>query len=152
MGLIDRNLLPDEQILYRTKKHIIIFLTPLIWIIATLFFLLNPNPMVVKVAIAPAIAALITGVNQWLDYMTSDFAVTNKRILMKEGFFFRHTNDLRLATVSNITVNQSLLGQMLDYGTVVINPFGGENDIFTAIAHPLTFQKESQAQLDKMVR
>ncbi len=150
MSLIDKTLLPDEQIFYRTKKHFIIFFAPLIWIIAAIFFLLNPNPWIVKAAIAPGAVALLTAMNKWLDYITSEYVVTNKRILMKEGFFFRHSNELRLATISNMTVNQSLLGQWLDYGMVIINPFGGNNDVFPYIAHPLEFQKQAQAQLDKI--
>ncbi len=149
---MDKNLLPDEQIIYRTKKHWIIFFNPVIWAIATVFLLFNSNPLIVKMAIAPAFLTLITGINQWLDYITSKFVVTNKRVMMKEGFFTRHANELRLATVSNMTVNQSLLGQMLDYGIVVINPFGGGSDIFRDIAHPFEFQKQAQAQLDRLVK
>jgi len=56
--------------------------------------------------------------------------------------------ELRLATVSNMTVNQSLMGQILGYGILVVSPFGGINDIFSEISHPFEFQKVAQAQLD----
>jgi uncharacterized membrane protein YdbT with pleckstrin-like domain len=151
-NLIEKNLLPDEQIVYQTRKHFIIFFAPVIWTIATIILLFNSNPLIVKVALAPGIVAALAWLNQWLDYITSVFVVTNKRVMMKEGFFTRHANELRLATVSNMTVNQSLLGQLLDYGIVVINPFGGNNDIFRDIAHPFEFQKQTQTQLDKVVR
>lgn len=150
MSYIEKNLLPDEEVIFRTKKHLIIFLVPCAWIIATLFCLINANPIVVKLAFAPAIAALATLGNSWLTYVTSEFAVTNKRVMMKEGFFFRHSNELRLSTISNITVNQSLLAQMLSYGTLIISPFGADNDVFTEIANPYAFQKNAQIQLDKI--
>ena len=152
MSSIEKNLLPDEQILYRTRKHWIIFFAPTAWVIAAIFFAFNSNPWVVMAAIAPAAAALITGFGKWLEYITSDFVLTNKRVMMKEGFFTRHTNELRLATVSNMNVNQSLLGQLFNYGTVIISPFGGREDIFTEIAHPFEFQKQVQAQLDKVAK
>ena len=152
MSSIEKNLLPDEQIVYRTKKHWIIFFGPAAWVIAAIFFALNPNPWVVKAAIAPALAAIILGLGKWLNYATSDFVVTTKRIMMTEGFFTRHTNELRLATVSNMNVNQSLVGQFLDYGTVIISPFGGREDIFTEIAHPFLFQRQTQMQLDKVAK
>lgn len=147
---IEKNLLPDEQIVYRTKKHYIIFLIPMLWTIATVICLINFNPFVVKLAIAPALAALVTWGNTLLIYATSDFAITNKRVMMREGFFFRHTNETRLATISNVTANQSLLAQLLSYGTIIISPFGGENDVFTEIANPFEFQKHAQIQLDKI--
>jgi len=149
MSYIDKNLIPGETILYRTKKHLIIFLVPVLWTIATLFCLVNSNPMANMLAIAPAFAALVTFGYYGLDYVTSEYALTNKRIMMREGFFFRHTNELRLITVSNITVNQSLIGQMLDYGSVIINPFGGQNDVFSLVAKAYEFQKQTQIELDK---
>jgi len=152
MTHIEKNLLSDEQIIYRTKKHWIIFFAPAAWIIAALFFVFNSNPWVVKAALAPALAALVIGIGKWLNYITAEFVITNKRVMMKEGFFTRHSNELRLATVSNMNVNQSLLGQLLDYGTVIISPFGGREDIFTEIAHPFEFQKQTQTQLDKLVK
>ncbi len=152
MSSIEKNLLNDEQIIYRTKKHWIIFFAPGAWVVAAIFFALNPNPWVVKAALAPALAAVILGIGKWLEYMTSNFVITNKRVLMTEGFFTKHSNEVRLATVSNMNVNQSLLGQMLDYGTVVLSPFGGQDDIFTEIAKPFEFQKQAQSQLDKIVK
>jgi uncharacterized membrane protein YdbT with pleckstrin-like domain len=152
MTSIDKNLLNDEQIVYRTKKHWIIFFAPGMWVIAAIFFALSGNPWVVKAAIAPALAALVIGIGKWLNYITSDFVVTTKRIMMTEGFFTRHSAELRLATVSNMNVNQSLLGQLLTYGTVVISPFGGREDIFTEIADPFEFQKQAQIELDKIVK
>lgn len=147
MGYIDKNLIADETIIFRTKKSLIIFVTPLIWIIATGFFYFNPNPYVVKTAILPAIVGLISVLNTLLVYITSDFAVTNKRVMMKEGFFFRHANETRLTTIASVSINQSLLGQLLNYGTVTISPFGGNMDSFTDIAAPIVFQKKAQEQL-----
>ena len=152
MSSIDKNLLSDEQIIYRTKKHWIIFFAPAAWALAAIFFAFNANPWVAKAAIAPALAALILGIGKWLEYITAEFVVTNKRVMMKEGFFTRHSNELRLATVSNMNVDQSLLGQLLDYGTVVISPFGSARDVFTEIAHPFEFQKQTQMRLDQVVK
>jgi len=147
---IDRTLLPDETILYRTKKHWIIFLTPLALTIVAFFFFFNANPFVVKISFLPALAAAFSWGYEFLDYFTSDYAITDKRILMKEGFFFRHTNDTRLSTIANVSVNQSLLGQLLNYGTVMINSFGGGTDPFTEIDGPFQFQKIMQAELEKV--
>ena len=145
-------LLSDEQICFRTKKHVIIFLAPIGWTLIALFFVLNPNPTVVKVSFAPIIAAVVIWINQLLSYVTSAFIITNKRVILSEGFFFRHTNEMRLTTVSNISMNQSLLGRLLNYGTLVIYPFGGNSDLFSDIAAPTTFQKQAQIQLDHIAR
>jgi uncharacterized membrane protein YdbT with pleckstrin-like domain len=144
---IDKNLLPDEKILYRTKKHWIIFLMPFFLTLVTLFFLLNENPYLVKTAYLLAIVTILYWLNQFLLYVVSDFAITNKRVMMREGFFYRHTNETRLSTVANVGVNQSLLAQLLNYGTVFINTFGGETDSFTELDGPVEFQKRLQELL-----
>jgi uncharacterized membrane protein YdbT with pleckstrin-like domain len=152
MSYIDKNLLSDEKILFRTKKSFIIFLIPVCWTIAAGFCFMNSNPYVVKVAWAPSLAAIFFWLYQGINYISSDFAITNKRILMREGFFFRHTNDTRLTTIANVNVNQSLLAQALNYGTVFINTFGGNADPFTEIENPFEFQKTLQQQIDQLIR
>lgn len=71
--------------------------------------------------------------------------------MMREGFFFRHMAEIRLNTLSQINVDQSLLGQLLGYGIVSLNAFGAF-DAFTMIARPIEFQKCANEQLDKLVR
>lgn len=152
MSFLDKNILSGEEIIYRTRKHFIIFIGPVAMTLFFFFFLFNSNPFVVRFSWIPAIGALILWANGALTYMTSEFAVTNKRILMKEGFFIRHMNETRLNAIANVAVYQSLLGQVLDYGSLSINTFGSETDAFMQIAHPNEFQKQLQGQLDKLVR
>ena len=153
MSYIDSNLLPDEQILFRTKKHLIIFIYPLLVTAVAVYTntYMLANPFLFKLAFAPWLVALIFWSYVGLEYQYSDFAVTNKRIMMREGFFVRHTNEMRLATVSQVNIGQSLLGQFLNYGTVVINAFGSF-DAFTVIANPGAFQKAVNTQLDKIAK
>lgn len=147
MSYIQKNLVPNETILFCTKKSLIIFAAPIFFSLLALFFFFNPNPFVQKASILAVIAAGFYWVNQLLMYYFSEFAVTNIRIMMREGFFVRHTNDTRLSALANVTVNQSLIGQWLNYGTVFINSFGGASDPFRDIHQPVEFQKALQAQL-----
>ena len=144
---IANNLLPDEKILYRTKKHWIIFLTPLVLTVMTFFFFFNDNYFVIKVSYALAIVTILSWMNQFLLYYASEFAITDKRVMMREGFFYRHTNETRLSSISNVGATQSLLAQALRYGTVFINTFGGETDAFTELDEPVKFQKKLQELL-----
>ena len=152
MSYIDQNLLPDEHILFRTRKHIIIFLLPALWLIISFYAAsyMQENPVLTRLAWAPWLIALIWISTVGLQYITSEFAVTNKRIVMREGFFYRHTNETRLAAISQVNVTQSLIGQLCDYGMVSINAFGAF-DAFPMIAKPFLFQKYVNEQMDKVV-
>lgn len=144
---INKNLIADEKVLYHTKKHFIIFLVPFFWTLFALFFLMNANPFIVKISYVLVLLSSLSWLNQFLLYSASEFAITNKRIMMREGFFYRHTNETRLSAVANVGVNQSLLAQTLNYGTLFINTFGGETDTFTEISAPIQFQKKLQELL-----
>ena len=149
MSYIDKNLLQDERVLFRTKKHLIIFFFPLVWTIFCVYATsyMRGNLLLAKVEWAPWLLALIFWAYVWLEYKTSEFAVTNKRVMMREGFFYRHANEIRLSAISQVNVDQSLLGQMLNYGIVSINAFGAY-DSYTMISQPFQFQKFVNQELD----
>jgi uncharacterized membrane protein YdbT with pleckstrin-like domain len=152
MSYIDKNLLPDEKIMFRTKKHVVLFLWPLIWTLFALYATeyMTHNDLLVKMIFAPWLIALVLWTHAALEYQTSEFVVTNKRVMMREGFFTRHSNEMRLTAISQVNVDQSLVGQMMNYGTVYINAFGAF-DAYTLIASPFQFQKNVNEQLDKAV-
>lgn len=153
MSYIDRNLLPDERILFRTKKHLILFFFPVVLLLFAFYtsFYMQNNSILSKITWAPWIITLLFWAQTGLEYMTSEYAVTNKRLMMREGFFYRHANELRLSAVAQVNVDQSLLGQVLNYGTVSINAFGAA-DAFPLIDKPFLFQKYVNEQLDKLVK
>jgi uncharacterized membrane protein YdbT with pleckstrin-like domain len=161
MNYIDKNLLPNEKIIFRTKRHFVIFFAPGILLLLALIFStsdtlprlfqsLGPFTMASMSripTIAFTVAAVFTGIQQWITYVTSDFVVTNLRVIMRQGFFVRSVTDTRLSTISHVSIDQSLLGQFLNYGTIVINGFGGSQDSFILVATPNEFQKSVQGQL-----
>ena len=126
MSYLDKNLLPGEEVKFRTKKHFILFFFPLVWTIFCLYATdyMSKNIMLEKIIWAPWLMAFLFWAHCGLEYMTSEFAVTNKRVMMREGFFYRHTNEVRLTAISQVNVDQSLLGQLLNYGVVSLNAFG----------------------------
>lgn len=153
MSYIDKNLLPGERILFRTKKHWILFFVPVV--LTALSIYLEPhisqNPILRQVALAPWIVTAIFWAYYGIEYHFSDYAVTDKRVMMREGFFTRHTNEMRLNTISQVNVDQSLIGQLLNYGTVSINAFGAF-DYYPLISRPGMFQKWVNQQLDQIVK
>lgn len=151
MRYLEQNLLPDERMLFRTKKHPIIFFVPALlsfFFIYTTDYMLA-NPILSRIVWIPWVIAIIFWAHAWLTYATSAFIVTNKRIMMREGFFTFHTTELRLATISQVNVIQGIVGQLLDFGTVFINAFGA-GDAYTLIAKPFLFQKTVNEQLDRI--
>lgn len=153
MSYIDKNLLPDERILFRTKKSLIVFSNPIILTILSILATnyMHSNTILYKLEWAPWLVTLIYWAYVWIEYVYSDFAVTNKRVMMREGFFNRHTNELRLTTISQVNVDQSIIGQILNYGEVSLNAFGAF-DTYSLIAKPFEFQKSINQQMDTLTK
>ena len=67
-------------------------------------------------------------------------AVTNRRVIYKKGLIRRQTNEMNMDKVESVKVDQSILGRMLDYGSVTILGTGeGFETLCTigAIASPI---------------
>lgn len=153
MNNIGKKLLPEEEIIFQTKKHLIIFFFPVLWIIFSFFATgyMMDSPILIKVIWAPWVVGILFFLSVWIAYATSCFAVTNKRLIMQEGFFSRHANEMRLSAISQVNIDQTLLGRICGYGTVTINAFGAF-DAFTVVSKPNTLQQAINAEIDKVAK
>jgi uncharacterized membrane protein YdbT with pleckstrin-like domain len=83
----------------------------------------------------------------WIRASSSEFAITNKRVLIKVGLVRRHSLELLLQKVEGIGVDQSILGRILGYGTITVSGVGGTKEAFRMISSPLEFRRQVQASL-----
>lgn len=150
MSYVDKHLLENEKVLFRTHKHIIIFLIPLLWSVCSIYisYYMYMNPILTNLVFVPWFLACVFWIYATIAYFLSEFAVTDKRVIMREGLFNKHIAELRISTISQVNVNQSVFGQLFNYGTVTLNAFGA-SDSFYLIDQPYNFQKHVNAELDR---
>ncbi|MBA4376678.1 MAG: hypothetical protein C0401_10970, partial [Anaerolinea sp.] len=72
---------------------------------------------------------------------TSEFAITNKRIIAKTGFIRRNAKEILLSRVESIGVDQNVLGRVMSFGTIKITGTGGTQQIVKALTNPLVIRK-----------
>jgi uncharacterized membrane protein YdbT with pleckstrin-like domain len=146
MSYIDRHLLAGEMVTYRTRLHWKLFVMPvLIALVMTagVVWALSANKQLY--AIPPAAIAIIVLVAAWIRRRSSEFAVTNKRVIIKLGVTTTRSMELLLTKVEGITVTQSLMGRMFGYGEIVVTGSGGTQEPFDNIQSPLDFRQAVQA-------
>jgi uncharacterized membrane protein YdbT with pleckstrin-like domain len=153
MEYIDDNLMSGEQVVYRTKLHWIILLVPIIFAI---IFAVIALIMIFAGGDAAAVgyfflflflAAIIWVISSFISFKTSEFGITNKRVLVKVGWIQRHSLEILLTKVEGIGVNLGILGRVLGYGTIVVTGTGGTKEPFHKIDAPLEFRKRVQEQI-----
>ncbi len=149
MSYIRKNLLSDEQLVYSTRKHWVIFSFPSFWTIVGLILLMQKD-ILILLGYLTLIIALYYWIVAITTYLTSEFAVTNKRVLIKTGFTYRQTWETLLSKVATLEVKQNIIGRLLNYGTLIIQNTGGGKDSFTIINSPLLFRRKVQEQAEKM--
>jgi uncharacterized membrane protein YdbT with pleckstrin-like domain len=111
-------LTPKEYVAYEARLHWIIFLSP-----ANIFSLwLQP----------------------FIRHATSEYANTNKRVIIKVGLISRRTLEMNLSKIESVNVNQSILARLLGYGSIVVIGTGGTREAFHDIADPLIFRRKFQ--------
>jgi len=115
---VRKSLIRGEQIEYETSYHWIIFCN--LRAILTLFS-------------APLI-----------DKYTDEFAITNKRVIIKVGLIRRKTLEMNLSKIESVNVYQTILGRILGYGTIQVIGTGGTRETFAMITKPLQFRKKFQ--------
>ena len=171
MGYIDKHLLKGEQIAYGARLHWVIFLRPFFLLAISLSLLVTgksviPNNLLSQVPpeintftlyeldvlqLLGAAIFILFGFPAWISALvrkiSSEFGISNKRVLIKLGFIKRNSFETLLSKVEGIGVVQGILGRILDFGTIIIRGTGGSKEYFHKIANPLEFRKHVQEQI-----
>jgi uncharacterized membrane protein YdbT with pleckstrin-like domain len=148
MGYVDQHLLPGETVQHRAHLHKIVFMRPaalsLVILAGAVVAFSQGWNMAGGIALAVATLPILAA---YVPFNASEFAVTDKRVIIKVGLVQRHTLETMLAKVEGIGVEQTVLGRMLNFGTITVTGTGGTQERFANIARPLDFRREVQAQI-----
>jgi len=143
MSYVKENLMKGENIVYQTSLHWLVYSLPVVLGLLGLVMLLASG----GVGLAFLALAGVVGLLVWVSASSAEFAVTNKRVIMKIGWLNRRSLELLLTKVESITVEQGLGGKLWGYGTIVVGGTGGSHEPFTKIADPFEFRKQVQEQI-----
>lgn len=83
---------------------------------------------------------VIAWVAAYLRYIGTELAVTNRKIIAKTGVIRRDTIEMLLERVESVQVRQSLLGRLLNYGSVIVSGAGTPQAPIVGISDPLGFR------------
>jgi uncharacterized membrane protein YdbT with pleckstrin-like domain len=142
MSYVDEHLNAGEKVAFRTTLHPIVFVAPAILALVALLFAAQRETR--EFAGYIFLLAVIIGGYLAIQYVTSEFAVTTSRVIIKIGWLSRRTVELQLAKVEGVTVEQGLIGRIFDYGTIIVGGTGGTKEPFKFIRAPIEFRKQVQ--------
>ncbi|WP_137917100.1 PH domain-containing protein [Hydrogenophaga sp. 2FB] len=74
-------------------------------------------------------------------YWTTELAITNKRVIAKTGLISRNTIELNLSKIESIRVDQSIMGRIFNYGSIIVAGAGNPQAPVMGISNPMNFRK-----------
>lgn len=103
-------------------------------------------------SVIPGSALAIFGVCLLIDAMgqtlLNEYVVTNKRVVIRTGFFKRKIEEFLLPSVDSVVVEQGLGGQVAKYGTLVLT-VGGNKLRHKYVVNPFEFCRVVKEQKPK---
>ena len=153
MSFIQKNLALNERIIHLGKLHWWIYVKSVFFLILgiLLAFGAEAGSGTSAVGVFLLICAVISIVMTYIGQKSSEFALTNKRVIFKTGLFSRKMIELQLNKADGMQIEQSLLGRMFNFGKVRVTSTGVVEN-FYPVADPFGFKKQvNQAIEDSFV-
>jgi uncharacterized membrane protein YdbT with pleckstrin-like domain len=147
LSFLDDQLMEGETIKYRTRLHWFYFFGPVFWICVGLL-LLGGSDVARPIGGIIGVASFIWLLGRIVVFVTSEFGVSDKRVIFKVGFIQRNSLEILLSKVEMISVNQSITGRILGFGTIVVGGSGGSKNKFPMITAPMELRLNVQQQVD----
>lgn len=157
MGYIENNLVKDEQVVETGYVHPFVFVPGLI--VAGVGVLLAAMPEVAPVPIEIKTPVYAAGgmLLLWAAWLlgsaaiikaTTVMALTTRRIIARTGLIWKRTVDISYPRIESVNIEQSILGGMLGYGTLIINGIGGNASAVSDIRQPQNIRMKALEMID----
>ena len=75
----------------------------------------------------------IVAISKTVKLKTTEYLITDKRVMEKYGWISTHTDEMPLSKLENITVNYSFWGKIFNYGTIRFQGANRNNVVFSHI-------------------
>ncbi|NDE90639.1 MAG: PH domain-containing protein [Alphaproteobacteria bacterium] len=87
--------------------------------------------------------------HSYLRFVSTELAVTNRRVIAKTGFISRSTFEVMLNRVEGANIDQTVWGRILGFGSIYVHGTGGGITPIDHIADPLSFKKQLMVWVER---
>ena len=157
MSYILKTLTTGEKLVVLKRQHWFFWIKPILWsVILTggplFYFMSMDHPTSLKDIFKSTLfllgfIVLPIFLVYFIQYRSKEYAVTNKRVIVKSGVIRIDTDELRNERLENIQIKQSVLGWLFNYGNLEFKGTGGTEVVFHFISDLLNTKKNIEVAL-----
>jgi uncharacterized membrane protein YdbT with pleckstrin-like domain len=164
MAFPNKLLADHEKLVFDLKPHWIELLYPVFWtvVLAIAAGLVqriarhHPTPQKVIVVVA-IVLWLWLAVVPFLRWLFTDFVLTTDRLITRTGVLAKHSKEIPLERINDVTFNQSVLQRTVGAGTLVIESAGERGqETISHVRNPeqvqLMIYKETEQNAGRMAQ
>ncbi|RFB04967.1 PH domain-containing protein [Parvularcula marina] len=89
----------------------------------------------------PAALGLLGLMSHWIYIITTEIAVTSSRFIFKKGLVSRHSNEVSLNKIEEISLDQTVMGRIFGYGRLILRGTGVGVIKLPDIDNPIEFRR-----------
>ena len=130
MSFIEESLSSGEEIVGRFRLHWFSRIPMAIWIVLGL----------VTFGITWVVA-----IYEFLRLRGIEQGVTNKRVIFKTGIISRKSEEMKLASIETVEIDQGVMGRMFNFGDVKITGRGISDLVFKGISDPMSVKRQIES-------
>jgi len=82
-------------------------------------------------------------------YMSTEYGVTNKRLILKKGIIRVVITEIPFDRIETISCVQGLLGRIFKYATIFVSGIGGTVPVFFMVGRPFFFRRKIVEIIEK---
>lgn len=138
MAWLNKLLEPEEEVIIRSKAH-----KAIVWIpfgLMLILFLIGSHGFLFWILVIFSLFGVF-------NYFYYEYAVTNRRIITKYGFFYIRYRELSLQKVDNIICWQNIGDRRLGTGLIMMFGVGITQQKFRRMANAMDFKNAIYSQL-----
>lgn len=143
---IDKNLQTGEQIQYKAHVHWCIFFVPVVLLLVGIRFFPSSNVFEYLIGVTALPLGIFTLLRSLYLKIGTQYVVTNKRVILKQGILSRNAMELMLNKCEGLSINQGFIGRIFGFGTILLTT-GGATNVFTYVTDPIEFRNAINEQL-----
>ncbi|PDW04807.1 PH domain-containing protein [Candidatus Viridilinea mediisalina] len=163
MDYIEQQLSAGEQILYVARQHVFVLITNILAELSLISLLvaagvashmafdtssvvigeLTASNLILLICVGISVIVLISGFIDYLRWINDQYIITDRRVIQVRGVITKRAVASSLEKINDVELRQSIIGRMMNFGTVAILTASGEesNNTMDRIADPVQFKR-----------